>query len=131
MTNCDPQKRWEIWLAKVAFEDNPNEVKQRPVLVLHNTGEKILSVKITSHSPRNSYSGEYEVQKWEEAGLHKPSTIRVGKLSNMDPKMFVKKLGDLQQEDIKNVTQNLFNIRQDMIRKQKQNNKEYDEDINM
>lgn len=29
-------KQWEIWWASFVFEDNPNEVKQRPVLVLDN-----------------------------------------------------------------------------------------------
>ena len=27
---------WEIWLAKVSFEDNPNVIKNRPVLILQN-----------------------------------------------------------------------------------------------
>lgn len=131
MTNCDPFQRWEIWLAKVVYEDDPTAVKKRPVLILNSEDDKILAVKITSHPPREKYKGECEVQKWREAGLHRPSTIRVGKLSIMNPEMFVKKLGNLQQEDIKNVTQSLFNIRQEMIENQKQHNKEYDEDMDI
>lgn len=29
-------KQWEIWSAKFAFEDDPNTIKTRPVLVLEN-----------------------------------------------------------------------------------------------
>lgn len=41
---------WEIWLAKVSFEDNPNVIKNRPVLILQNNTAIFISAKITSHA---------------------------------------------------------------------------------
>lgn len=42
--------KWDIWLAKVAFEDEPNIIKNRPVLIIDNTKCLVLSLKITSHA---------------------------------------------------------------------------------
>lgn len=62
---------WEIWLAKVSFEDNPNVIKNRPVLILQNNTAIFISAKITSHAPRNDFPGEYKIIEWETAGLKK------------------------------------------------------------
>lgn len=36
--------RWEIWWAKVKFEDDPSQVKQRPVLVISPSEMYIISL---------------------------------------------------------------------------------------
>lgn len=69
-------ERWEVWLAKVKFEDDPTTVKQRPVLVISNTQCYILPLKMTSHPPRETFPGEYALLRWQEAGLQKESTVR-------------------------------------------------------
>lgn len=97
-TNKSKPKKWEIWLAQVRFEDR-NEVKIRPVLVISEEIAFILSLKITSHSPRNC-KGEYSIHYWEWAGLNKPSTVRVSKALQLQPRDFVKKIGDLHMVDI-------------------------------
>lgn len=71
---------WEIWLAKVSFEDNPNVIKNRPVLILQNNTAIFISAKITSHAPRNDFPGEYKIIEWETAGLKKESTILAFKI---------------------------------------------------
>ena len=43
--------KWDIWLAKIAFEDASDVIKKRPVLILDDLKCLVLSLKITSHSP--------------------------------------------------------------------------------
>lgn len=93
-------ERWEVWLAKVAFEDDPSQTKTRPVLVISETECYILSLKITSHDPRPNYQGEYQIQRLEESGLNRPSTIRTSKRLRLVQSDFVKKLGRLHFVDI-------------------------------
>lgn len=100
--------KWEIWLAKVKFEDDLKQVKNRPVLVVAPGVQYILSLKITSHEPRSEFAGEYAIIKWPEAGLRKESTIRCGKRLNLVESDFVHKLGRLHPVDIINV-QNILN----------------------
>lgn len=92
--------RWEIWLAKVKFEDNPSVIKKRPVLIISPTVSCIISLKITGHSPRPSYKGEYRIKKWKEAGLDKESTIRVSKKLRLINTDFDYQIGRLQPIDI-------------------------------
>ena len=65
---------WEVWWAIVKFE-NSEESKVRPVVVLENQEAFIISLKVTSHKPRDTYSGEYDLMRWSDAGLTKPSTV--------------------------------------------------------
>ena len=94
---------WEIWLAKVSFEDNPNVIKNRPVLILQNNTAIFISAKIKSHAPRNDFPGEYKIIEWETAGLKKESTIRLSKLLPLQKQDFIHKLGKLQALDQFNV----------------------------
>ena len=92
--------KWEIWFAKVKFDDNPSVVKMRPVLVVDLNQCYILSLKITGHSPRVNYQGEYSIIKWAEAGLAKESTIRCSKKLKLIFSDFEYKLGKLHPIDI-------------------------------
>lgn len=92
--------KWEVWYAKVAYEDNPEEIKERPVLVMENGACYIFSFKITSHEPRLNFFGEYRLVKWREAGLHKPSTVRTSKRLRLIESDFVHKIGRLHPIDI-------------------------------
>jgi hypothetical protein len=29
----------------------------------------VIALKVTSHAPRSGYRGEYEIKRWEDAGL--------------------------------------------------------------
>ncbi len=71
---------WEVWWADVAFEDAPHIRKRRPVVVLDHQNAIVLSLKVTSHTPRSQFAGEYALAYWQEAGLSKPSTVRITKL---------------------------------------------------
>lgn len=93
---------WEIWLARVMFEEGTG-VKERPVLVIAPGIAYIISLKITSHPPRKWYAGEYQIQEWKGAGLHKESTIRVSQAFQLKPDDFSRKIGSLHPVDIAGV----------------------------
>lgn len=94
-------QRWEIWEADVPFEDKPGS-KRRPVLFLSETGMLVLSLKMTSHEARyKKLEGEYEIMRWQEAGLSKPTVIQCSKLLELDRDRFTgKKYGRLTATDI-------------------------------
>lgn len=89
---------WEIWWAYVAFEEG-NDGKERPVLVLEDGTVYVIALMITSHDQRNVY-GEYDITKWQSAGLKKPSTIRITKRLKLMETDLIRKMGDLQPYDI-------------------------------
>lgn len=100
MQNSSTPRKWEIWLACVKFEDNPSQIKNRPVLVVSPGQFCILSLKITGSAPRVNCPGEYSIVKWKESGLSKPSTIRTSKRLKLIPSDMVHKIGKLQAYDI-------------------------------
>ena len=95
--------KWDIQLAKVPFEEDNNIIKKRPVLILDNKVSVILSFKMTSKNPRNNFAGEYKIIEWEKAGLRKPSTVRCSKLLKLNEEYYIKYIGKLQIQDIKNI----------------------------
>lgn len=94
---------WEVWFANVRFEDQPHISKKRPVLVVDNRFVYILSLKISSQPPRDNCFGEYQLLKWQEAGLNKPSTVRISKKLKLVEKDFVHKIGRISTIDIINI----------------------------
>ena len=99
---------WDIWYAKVHFEEFPNEFKKRPVLIIEKKeGENLLAVyislKITSHPPRHEFAGEYVISQWREAGLKMPSTVRTYRYFELEERNLIRKLGRLEISDIRAV----------------------------
>lgn len=97
--------RWDIFLADVPFEDVPQS-KVRPVLVLDDAAFLVDCLKMTSHPPR---AGEYVLQRWREAGLHKPTTVRLSKRLLLHPSVFRKHIGSLHAVDIIEISKRLVN----------------------
>ena len=89
-------KKWELYLAKVPFEDMPVS-KYRPVVILENKGTTVLCLKMTSKPPRE---GEYILQEWASAGLLKATTVRISKVLSLPKENFVKRIGFLALKDI-------------------------------
>ena len=82
----------------MAFEEGDGG-KQRPVLVLEDGTVYVLALQITSHDQRN-LCGEYDITKWQSAGLTKPSMVRVTRRLRLEESDLIKKLGELQPFDI-------------------------------
>lgn len=95
--------KWDIYWAKVEYEENSNIFKVRPVLIIDKFTAYILALKITKQSPRYNFEGEYEIQKWKEANLPQPSTIRISKKIKLDPNDLKEWIGQLRPIDRRNV----------------------------
>lgn len=93
-------KRYDLWWARVAYEDKPSISKIRPVLIIDQQICAILALKVTSHDKRENFWGEYEIKRWRQAGLSKPSTIRMSKLLKLEKCDFTDKIGTLHIVDI-------------------------------
>ena len=106
--------RWDIWIAKVEFEEGTGS-KIRPVLIIDGTRCYVLSLKITSHFPRSQFPGEYQIIEWKEAGLMKPSTIRISKQLNLPADSFVKRIGRLTELDRLNVLKIYLDLYSDKL----------------
>ena len=59
----------------------------------------MIALMITSHEQRNQY-GEYDITKWQSAGLAKPSTIRTSRKLCLEEQDLIRKMGELQPFDI-------------------------------
>ena len=87
---------WDIFLAEVVFEDIPGS-KKRPVLYLEEQDSFFICLKMTGTAPR---FGEYALQDWQGAGLHKPTTVRIGKRLRLSQNDIICKIGHLSAIDI-------------------------------
>lgn len=88
--------RWDVCIAEVPFEDLP-ETKIRPVLILDDTAVIIECLKMTGQPPR---AGEYVLKNWKEAGLHKPTVVRISKRLALSRERIRKQIGTLSVVDI-------------------------------
>lgn len=95
------KKKWEIWLAKVHFDDYPEIFKVRPVLLTSSEADSdgnFVCLFITSKEKKGPK--DYTIRKWKEAGLKKESTI-TSRILKIPPKDFgKKKVGQLSLSDI-------------------------------
>lgn len=91
---------WDIGIAHVKFEDT-NEGESRPVLVLCVKNDTLIAFKITSRLRTGEL--EYSIKAWREAGLDKPSCVRLTHKVCLDNAHQVQKIGRLQQGDIANI----------------------------
>ena len=88
--------RYEIWYANVKFEDSL-EIKERPVLILNETAYIITAYKMTG-TARDS-DREVPVKYWKEAGLSKPTYIRISKPLRLEKNDLTRKIGKLDDRD--------------------------------
>jgi hypothetical protein len=88
--------KWDVWLACVKYEDT-SEIKKRPVLIFDPKEMFTVVMKMTGSPPRNCY--EYVLNNWQETGLAKVTTVRVGKLIKLTDDMFVHRIGQLSYAD--------------------------------
>lgn len=93
-------EKWDIWEADVPYIDDPNRTSRRPVLII--APEVVLVLKITTHGHSDKPRPyEYEVFKWQEAGLTSPSYIQCDKYIKLNAERFTgKQYGKLKMTDI-------------------------------
>lgn len=89
-------KRYEIWRARVKFEES-DEVKERPVLIWDSQAF-LIAYKMTG-TDRGDNRDEFPVRYWKEAGLSKPTSIRLRKVLKLTPNDLLYKIGDLDKRE--------------------------------
>lgn len=96
--------KWDVYIADVPFEDIM-ESKVRPVVIVDDSIVATIDcIKLTSHPPR---SGEYALKYWKEAGLHKPTTVRLSKVLSLSPTNLKTRIGSLHIVDILEIEKRL------------------------
>lgn len=95
---------YDIYLAEVPFEDVEG-AKVRPILILEDKACLISCLPITSNTAR---SEDYIIKKWKEAGLKKPSAIRILNVLELDVSMIDRKIGTLHPVDIIGIQNRLW-----------------------
>lgn len=85
-----------FWVKDPTAEDRR---KRRPMVILWKNNEMYFLAKITSKAKKNRYC--CSIDNWFEAGLDKPSYVRLDKLVNCTQSMLNKKnyIGTLEEMD--------------------------------
>lgn len=103
-------EKWEIILVPFPFTDL-SQSKRRPALIVspntYNQSQDVVIAYVTSEKTSEKRMGDYSLQKWQEAGLPKPSLVRM-KFATLQKTMIIKKLGKLAREDSDALEQNLI-----------------------
>ena len=99
MTTCS---RWDIVLVPFPFTDM-TAVKRRPALVVspdtsNRTGPDLVIAFLTSHVHADPRSGDYRLQAWQEAGLPKPTMLRM-KFATVARSVVIKTIGRVAETD--------------------------------
>ncbi|MBQ8913791.1 MAG: PemK family transcriptional regulator [Lachnospiraceae bacterium] len=89
-------KRYEIWEAEVRFEDEPT-IKKRPVMIWNDVAF-VMAYKLTG-TDRGDNNEEFRIEFWKEAGLSKPTSIRISKLLKLEHVSIKRKIGELDMRD--------------------------------
>jgi len=86
----------DLCLAEILFTSG-EAAKVRPALVLCLDAEDCVVCLITSVGPR----GERDVvlQDWSQAGLLRPSTCRIGRLTTIEKRLLIRRIGRISDRD--------------------------------
>lgn len=101
MNNID---KWDIVEADVPFREDLTKSKLRPVLIISENEYLVLKLTTHHHSDKpRPY--EYEISKWQEAGLTAMTYIQCDRFVRLSQKRLTgKRYGRLQMADIIGVT---------------------------
>ena len=88
--------KFDIWLAEVPFEDI-DESKERPVLILDHVRKEVFCLRMTSKNPQTST--DFEVLRWQKAGLKKPTVINTARRLKLSDDKLILKIGSLHDDD--------------------------------
>lgn len=91
-------KKWDIWFARVKYEEGAGS-KERPVVIVGQSQVLIFSLVVTSHAPRKNFAGEYQIKDWRSAGLSCESTVRISRRVALEDRDMLRKIGTLHPVD--------------------------------
>jgi len=108
-------KKWEVILVPFPFTDL-SLVKRRPAIIVspdsYNAGSDVVIAYVTSQLSVAPRLGDYQIQKWKEAGLPKPSMVRM-KFATVTKNIIIKTIGELEiadQEELEKVILAFFKL---------------------
>lgn len=113
----------EMFWLEVEYEDDPNESKRRPAIIVSKIENNLfILVSTTSQSPSDppSYYDQFKIPiyNWRKYGFSKPSWglgYRLIRLTDEELKSVVKKedfLGRMSEIDLKNLNEKIERIHQ-------------------
>ena len=114
MTSFDPG---DIVSVEFPYSDLQGR-KRRPGLVLSGDDDDVLLARITTRAAREV--GDVNLVEWSEAGLPRPSTVRLGKLATVDRRLVIRCIGRIGATDGSNILGALENWLREMTDKFKQ-----------
>lgn len=93
-------QNWEIWEADVPYREDPLKSSRRPVLII--SPNEVLILKMTTHHHSEKPKPyEYEIAKWQAAGLTAQTYIQCDRFIKLGQERFSgKQYGRLQMTDI-------------------------------
>lgn len=90
----------EVYLCRFPYTDGVGS-KVRPALVLFEFGEDVVVCRVTGRLRVGSMN--VAINDWSQAGLLKPSIVRLDKIITAERAVFIKKLGMLSNGDLEEV----------------------------
>jgi mRNA interferase MazF len=100
----------DVVLVRFPFTNMGGE-KKRPGIIIstttfHSKRTDYLVLALSESRGQQLYPGDFELAKWNEAGLVGPA-IAKGRIATVDKTMFYKKLGKLHSDDIATLVKSL------------------------
>ena len=94
---------------------NLARTKKRPALVLQRISSQIfpdlfILAMMTSNLHSEMLKGDVILATWKEAGLPKPTKIRLTKLATLEQGIILKKIGSLSKEEWKKTGKEFLNL---------------------
>ena len=94
--------------------------KRRPCLILaafqpRGLPEHYVVAMITSQLTGLAYPGDTHLTKWNEAGLPKPSLVRLAKVVTIERSLISKELGSLQTADRKAIREEFKRVFKQLV----------------
>jgi len=94
--------------------------KKRPALVLSTVSFKksdkfVILAMITSQIQAEKILGDYFIQDWQKAGLLHESKLRLSKLVTIENKILIKKLGEIQENDLKKIKKEFAKVFSELV----------------
>lgn len=106
-------KKWDVILVPFPFTDL-SSAKRRPALIVspdvYNARKDVVIAYVTSQINAPLRFGEYQLQNWKQAGLPKPSLVKM-KFATINKTIIVKTIGQLEntdREEIKKILLSFF-----------------------
>ena len=78
------------------------------LLILDTADDDVIVARITSQITQTAF--DVEIIEWQQAGLMRPSVVRLHKINTVEKHLLERQLGTLQPNDWKKVRQHIYQI---------------------